>query len=922
MHVSVELFIVVLFSVVLLISAAMRNFAKLSGIPFTILMLVIGLGAGAYVRTLDTSHGLLSFFHHSGEHSLVSPEMILFIFLPMLIFESAFSLDAHLFKKLLPNISLLAGPAILFTTLCTAYLMLTITPASWGWNLSYALLFGALINATDPVAVVALLRELGISKRLVTLIEGESLLNDGTAIVLFTVFLGVSLVGFESVSLTDVLIKLLKVVAGGLLVGWLLAQFISRWIGKIFNDPLLEITLMMALAYLAMAIAEGFLHVSGVMALVIAGLYMSSVGRTRISPEVIGFLHEFWEMMAYIANALIFFLVGLVIALQIKSVQITEIWIAFVAYFGVMIIRAIAVFLFRPLFAALKNPITKDQAIIVSWGGLRGAVSLALALMLSQTPGLDEGFRQQALLFTAIIVLCTVIFNGVSMKFILRILGLDKPTLATQISANLARVSVLGDVKSMINELSSSSNFRNVYWADVRGDVDRMYEETKQSCDDLQQQIEHASPIEHKTEFWLRVLNVERSGYWELFSQGILSRKAISILNHEIDNQVDNLKQGNLVHAKQRTPKLSQTYKSMNVLFREYRSLQKQFSFIIFENLMLRFHCYHAEQYAAKKVLENLPTLEGMHKDIEEQIRETYTGYLNNAKMRIEQMRASMPDLTQAIETYFAKRLTLNCERDGIKKLMKYGIIDEGIAHDTLHEIETRMHELEQVPTDLKQPSPLELLREVPLFEYCSEDEIKELAESVVENIILTGEDLFKESETSDSMYIIVRGALEIRKTINEQDTVLAVLGGGEIVGEMALLTHQPRMATATASTDVTVLKITADDFDKITQKSTHLLEHTWLAYGRHLLDNLISKFDQFKPFSQTEVKHMIETTKQEVFRKGLAVKPPSNALFAFVISGQVEDQDSQYPFASLITLTPKQTLTASEETRLLWIFQ
>ena len=141
-------------------------------------------------------------------------------------------------------------------------------------------------------------------------------------------FLGVAVNGAEHLSLGVFAWQLVKVVTGGLLVGWVLASLISRWIGKVFNDPLVEITLMMAMAYLAMIIAEGMLHVSGVMALVVAGLYMSSVGRTRISPEVMHFLSEFWEMMAYIANSLIFFLVGLVIALQIQLFHLNELWVA------------------------------------------------------------------------------------------------------------------------------------------------------------------------------------------------------------------------------------------------------------------------------------------------------------------------------------------------------------------------------------------------------------------------------------------------------------------------------------------------------------------------------------------------------------------------------------------------------------------
>ncbi|MCP4578823.1 MAG: hypothetical protein GY846_21300, partial [Deltaproteobacteria bacterium] len=167
---------------------------------------------------------------------------------------------------------------------------------SWQWGWVTALVFGSLISATDPVAVVAILKELGVSKRLGTLIEGESLLNDGTAIVFFTVLFSVMKHGTGGLVASDVILKFLWVVTGGLATGFILSWIFSIWIGRTFNDPLIEISLTVVLGYLCMLIAEGMLQVSGVMALVVAGLYMGSVGRTRISPEVFHFLHHFWEL--------------------------------------------------------------------------------------------------------------------------------------------------------------------------------------------------------------------------------------------------------------------------------------------------------------------------------------------------------------------------------------------------------------------------------------------------------------------------------------------------------------------------------------------------------------------------------------------------------------------------------------------------
>lgn len=920
MHESLEIFIVIMFAAILLIGAATRSFSRLSGVPFTLMMLLLGVAGGLYIRFFTVDSGFFNFFHQTEHHSLISPELILFIFLPMLIFESAFSLDAHIFRKSLGNIVLLAGPAIILTTVLTALLMLYITPAEWGWSLSYALLFGALINATDPVAVVALLRELGISKRLVTLIEGESLLNDGTAIVLFTVFLAMSLSGAEHFSVGEMSLEFVKVVVGGCLVGWLLAQIISRWIGRVFNDPLVEITLMMAMAYLAMIIAEHYLHVSGIMAMVVAGLYMSSIGRTRISPEVMHFLHEFWEMMAYIANSVIFFLVGLVIALQVQHLEMTDLYVAFAAYVGIMLIRFIAVFAFRPIFSLIKTPISKENAMIASWGGLRGAVSLALALMLSQTPGLDEGFRQQALLFTVFIVLTTVVFNGATMKSLLRYLNLDKPSLSTQISANLAKVSVLNDVKKMIDELSASPNFKNVYWSDVRTEVEELCTLTRTTCDDLERQIEQASTLEHEAEFWLRVLNIERAAYWELFAQGILTDKAISILNHEVDLQMDDLKENIINPPLRRTPKPGKMYQLVNWLQQKNKFFKKTLAFLAFDNITNNFHFLHAEGFAAQRVLHDLSALEGMNKAYENHIRETYQCYLNNSKERLEEMRADLPELTQAMETYFAKRLTLNHEREGIKEMLEHGIIDEGIAKDSLESVESRMMAMKKLPKHIKLPSARDLIGEISLFRLCKEEELDTIADALTEVIILKGEYLFKENEQGNSLFIVVRGALEIEKTIDGKDTVLAVLGGGDIVGEMALLTGQPRMASALAATTVTLLKIDAKTFHALTEQYPDLLDHTWAAYGRHGLHNTWQNMPALKNYSHEQVEHLLENSEQTTHKAGDNIVVPDNCQLGFLLLGKLSHQGQMVSAPGIVKVKAGETLTAEIDIRVLWL--
>ena len=191
-----------------------------------------------------------------------------------------------------------------------------------------SMLFGAVVSATDPVAVVALLKELGASKKLGTLIEGESLLNDGTAIVAFVLLFGVvtgsqvmvtetgdfDLVGF----LGNTAVGFGKIGAAGGLLGVLLGLLAILWVRKVFNDPLIEVTVVLATSFAVFFICEHFFHVSGVLGLVALGIVMAGVGKTRISPEVEHFMHEFWEFIAFVASVIIFIVVGVVIAQKIE----------------------------------------------------------------------------------------------------------------------------------------------------------------------------------------------------------------------------------------------------------------------------------------------------------------------------------------------------------------------------------------------------------------------------------------------------------------------------------------------------------------------------------------------------------------------------------------------------------------------------
>ncbi len=349
---ATETVIIELLLIVSLVALAVRRLR----IPYTVALVVVGL--------------LITFQQPIAIE--LTPELILSIFIPPLVFEAAFHLEfKNLRQNWLPIVGL-AIPGVMFTTVVVGLLV------SWGVgiSLSSGLVFGALIAATDPVAVVSLFKALGAPKRLTTLVESESLFNDGTAIVVFKLLVvaavasAASVTGGtgESFNVLTATVDFVRVSAGGLLVGvglgWIVAQVIAR-----VDDYLIETMLTTVLAFGTYLVAEKF-HVSGVLAVVAAGIVTGNIGLKGMSPTTRIVLFNFWEFLAFVANSLVFLLIGLDVNLREIGSNIVPILIALGA---VLLSRAVVVYgltALTNLRMADKLPLAYRHVLF--WGGLRG----------------------------------------------------------------------------------------------------------------------------------------------------------------------------------------------------------------------------------------------------------------------------------------------------------------------------------------------------------------------------------------------------------------------------------------------------------------------------------------------------------------------------------------------------------------------
>lgn len=290
--------------ILLALGAFLRYSTSSLHLPYTMQLLVVGTGLGLLLRQNNWNNAMQHSLETLGD---MDPHLMLHIFLPPLIFESAASLEWNLFARAKWSIFALAGPGLLLAsamTGCVIHMILNGSERfrndliesncpSGAWSPHAALMLGVIMSATDPVAVVALLKDLGCKASLSTEIEGESLLNDGTALVVFTILVKI-VEGDNSDGLGDYLWTFIKMSIGGSLFGISFSVVITQWLRRIFNDAQAEITITLSAAYLCFFIAEYWLGISGIMAVVCLGLHFGNSGRTSVSPEVAHFLEEFW----------------------------------------------------------------------------------------------------------------------------------------------------------------------------------------------------------------------------------------------------------------------------------------------------------------------------------------------------------------------------------------------------------------------------------------------------------------------------------------------------------------------------------------------------------------------------------------------------------------------------------------------------
>lgn len=672
----------------LIIGAILKSLLKHSRLPYTVGLFAIGIILGVMNRT-GVFQSLPELHDAVSSVANINPDLILYLFLPILIFDAAYELNLHIFKKTLANATLLAAPGLIICMLLTGALMMgvaTFIPGFESWTWAFALMFGALISATDPVAVVALLHELKTSKRFSTLVDAESLLNDGTGIVCFMLFFGAYAAG-ETTHASPV-ITFIREVGLSTLLGFLLARIVIWFITRINSEEMVQNSVIILAAYLTFILSQYYLGVSGVIALVAFGLTVTYVGKPRLKPQVNTFMEHFWELLTYIANTLIFILVGVVIAEKVDF-SWGALGVLILIYIALNFIRFGMIMLLYPVMKRLGYGLTRRESVILTWGGLRGALAMTLALMVSYTPAIPEDIRSQVLFFTAGIVTLTLCINATTMRALLNRLGLTHVPSARTMLAYRIEKSIRDNSEKYLEGLKKRDALEGANWHKVENYM-------------TAQPQEPAKNPQNKAmlpEIRLRVLDKEKAICREIYEEGVISKPVFLRLMNSLDELYDHDGNYPLLNVRTSIFKFCQRTDLLNAL-RNIPYLQNWMTFYFRERITVVYDLgrgFIILQKGSLKLLDDLRASEwvtGEQDAVLDTLREEINDNINRMSAFINNLADNFPKAYGHALTIKSIRMLLSNERRTVKQLINNGMLSEKDAERLLDDIDERTDEI------------------------------------------------------------------------------------------------------------------------------------------------------------------------------------------------------------------------------------
>lgn len=612
--------VVLAVSLILVGFALLQYFSIKKGWPYTIVLLLFGLTGKELLHLLGIQ-----------VHLDLSSDITYYILLPILLFGAALHLNFHQFRLQFKTISFLATFGLLLAITIVGGLL-----SVWlGWDLTTGLMFGALISATDPIAVLSLFQTLGGPKRLALIADGESMLNDATAVVIFRILATIVVSGGEITQHTvfESIYEFSYVFFGSLIIGAIYGYIVSWILSAIENNLLVETTLTLGAGLLIFTAAEHYLHLSGVISAVVAGLFVGNLGKSRISPQVAHFVHEMWDYLGFLAVSLVFFFATFHLEIDFLVTSFPN-WLWVVA--AVLISRAISVYVSVWLtnhLAFFKDepnvPVSWQH--ILNWGGLRGVIPLVLVFSLPDS----YAYKEVIFNYTFATLLFTLFINGSTVAWLIKKLNIHLPSYSEFVQHQYDEIF---DLEAAIHKLKHGRIL-----GIAAESITEQIKTWKNTIAGLHETISSLEPSHFHNALTMQALEIERSVYEKLMQRQEISEAVFYELDAQIDLQTDAIEYPEL-HSRviddQGKIKTSKLFRRQLLAVRSFVAhhphLSKLFGISKQALFVERYMTVRARLIGSDRVLRFLHTL-GKYpqnqatKSAISQIRKTYTQYHQRA---------------------------------------------------------------------------------------------------------------------------------------------------------------------------------------------------------------------------------------------------------------------------------------------------
>ncbi|MGD9617475.1 MAG: cation:proton antiporter [Alphaproteobacteria bacterium] len=784
----------------LVVISAVQPFAARLHIPFTVLLACVGVLVGGASSFLVHHLRLEPVLDIAGPlaNLPVSAPVFLVVFLPLLLFHGSLMID-------LREIARDMGPI-----LTMAVLAVFAAAAAIGFGLSFAgvpllvgLLLGAIVATTDPSAVIAIFRELGAPPRLSRLVEGEALLNDAAAIVLFGILV-VMLAGGAQSSLAHAALEFTTTFIGGIVLGAVAGRLFGAALPWLGSSRTAEVTLSVALPYIVYVVGE-HLHVSGVVAVVSAGLTAGAIARVRVRPGNWRHIERVWAQLDFWASSLIFVMAAALIPRLVSAVEPWHGWLLLIVVVAALLSRVAVLFGILPLLSALRLSQKVDGAykLAIAWGGLRGAITLALALALTEHPSIDPAVKHLVAVLATGFVLFTLLVNGLTLRPVIRLLQLDRLSPLNEALRGKVLALSLAEVRDAVRQSARDYRIDPVAARSVGEAYDRRIDEIESRPD-----LDQAIGDEDRIRIGLVALtNRERRIILDHHEQRTVSGAAIERLLHNTNRILDVARgEGRAGYDRVASRLLAFTrgFRVAHFLHRTLHiagPLQREIS-IRFEVLLTR-----------RLALEELARFAGtrlepmLGRSVGAELREVVASRAEATVRALDALRLQYPEHARTLEARFLEQSGLQLLTLRYQDLFEEGLIGGELFDDLQQEHARQLLSDRLPPLDLGLRTE-QLIRSFPMFAGLDETELRAVARVLRPRLLVPDEVIIRKGERGRSMFFIASGAVEV--VLPGQRVRL---GSGDFFGEMALLTRFPRTADVVSLGYGRVLELARTDF-------------------------------------------------------------------------------------------------------------